>query len=75
MTYKTVKEPFFFIDKNSFFENKKGKKTNRCLYAEAFPGDTLSMGPMTGHHATYRRCHDIAKDEPIIINAAIKMED
>ena len=74
MTYKTIKEPFFLLIKTHSSRIRRARK-HRCLYAEAFPGDTLSMGPMTGHHATYRRCHDIAKDEPIIINAAIKMED
>lgn len=33
------------------------------------------MGPTTDSHATYWRCHDMVEDEPIIIDAIIKMKD
>lgn len=54
--------------------SKKGKKTDAdcVLYAAAFLRGSSPMGPMTGRHATYQRCHDIAEDEPIIIDTIIK---
>lgn len=55
-----------------FYEVRRIGK-HGCLYAEAFPQGTSSMGPMTGRHATYRRCH--AEDKPIIINTTIKTKD
>lgn len=55
--------------------SKKDKKIHIRIYLGSFststsPRGTSSMGPTTGPgHATYRRCHDIAEDEPIIMYA------
>lgn len=56
---------------------KEGRRARKheCVYMEAFPRDTTSMRPTADRHATHRRRHDVAEDEPIIINAIIKTRD
>jgi len=48
----------------SRFHDERKVRKHEHLYAEAFPSET-KLRPTTGRHATYRRCHDIVKDEPI----------
>jgi len=52
---------------------REGNRTRKHKYI--CKGFSSSMGSTTDSHATYWRCHDMAEDEPIIIDAIIKTKD
>lgn len=50
--------------------------TRICAYTRgSFSVLPYPMRPTTGRHATYGRCHDIAEDESITIDAIIKTDN